>query len=101
MKEWNMLLNGIDSFVYDFDKEEIVFDSSEHSAVAKEIYDSFIKTYNIDKNPREKWAFDIALDCVRNMNDKDKEYLTESYEIDFFWLWLIYSQQIYSLLQSS
>lgn len=84
MKEWNMLLNGIDSFVYDFDKEEIVFDSSEHSAVAKEIYDSFIKTYNIDKNPREKWAFDIALDCVRNMNDKDKEYLTESYEIDFF-----------------
>ena len=51
--------------VYDFDKEEIVFDSSTRSVVAKKMYDSFIKTYNIDKNPREKWAFDIALDCSR------------------------------------
>ena len=82
MKEWYILLDVIDSFVYDFDEEKIVFNDSSCSLAARKMYESYIKTYDISGN--EKWAFDIALDCVRNMKSGDREYLKESCEVDFF-----------------
>lgn len=84
MKEWNYLLDIIDSFVYDKELEEIVFDKTDKSIKAKNTYDNLIKKYNLDEDENQKWAFDIALDCVRNMRDEDRDYLRESYDVDFF-----------------
>jgi len=84
MKEWNYLLNTIDAFVYDKDLEEIVFDESEKSVTAKGIYDNIIENYNLNNDENEKWAFDIALNCVRRMKEDDRNYLRESYDVDFF-----------------
>ena len=83
MKEWHYLLTVIDSFVYDKNLEEIVFSETEEAKKAKSIYENLIKEYNIsDENQR--WALDIALDCVRQMSEKDRTYLRESYDVDFF-----------------
>ena len=84
MKEWNHLLDIIDSFVYDKELEKIVFDKTDKSIKAKNSYDNLIKKYNLDEDENQKWAFDIALDCVRNMRDEDRDYLRESYDVDFF-----------------
>ena len=84
MKEWNFLLNVIDAFVYNDVEEKIVFDNSPISIKAKEYYNTLIAKYHIDSKENQKWAFDIALDCVRNMRDEDRDYLRESYDIDFF-----------------
>lgn len=84
MKEWHYLLTVIDSFVYDKDLEEIVFDNTEKSLEAKKLYNGILKEYNFQNEENEKWAFDIALDCVRKMRDEDRAYLKESYEVDFF-----------------
>lgn len=84
MKEWNFLLNVIDAFVYDNVEEKIVFDNSPISIEAKEYYNTLIEKYHIDSKENQKWAFDIALDCVRNMKESDRNYLKESYEVDFF-----------------
>ena len=84
MKEWNYLLDTIDAFVYDKDLEEIVFDESEKSVTAKGIYDNIIENYNLNNDENEKWAFDIALNCVRRMKEDDRNYLRESYDVDFF-----------------
>lgn len=84
MKEWNHLLNIVDAFTYDKELEKSVFDESEKSRSAKVVYDKIIEEFNLNEDENLKWAFDIALDCVRNMNDEDKDYLTESYDVDFF-----------------
>lgn len=83
MKEWHYLLTVIDSFVYDKDLEEIVFSETEEAKKAKSIYENLIKEYNIN-DENQKWALDIALDCVRQMSEKDRAYLRESYDVDFF-----------------
>lgn len=83
MKEWHYLLTVIDSFVYDKNLEKIVFDETAESQKAKSIYDNLINQYNIN-DENQRWALDIALDCVRQMSDKDRDYLKESYNVDFF-----------------
>ena len=83
MKEWNHLVNIIESFIYDKEVEELIFDESPKALKAKQIYENIIEEYSLN-DESERWAFDIALDCVRNMRDEDRAYLTESYDVDFF-----------------
>lgn len=83
MKEWNHLVNIIESFIYDKEVEELIFDESPKALEAKQIYENIIEEYSLN-DESERWAFDIALDCVRNMRDEDRAYLTESYDVDFF-----------------
>lgn len=73
MKEWHYLLTVIDSFVYDKDLEEIVFSETEEAKKAKSIYENLIEEYNIN-DENQKWALDIALDCVRQMSEKDRAF---------------------------
>ena len=82
MKEWNILVDHIDCYVYDKDKESIIFNDSSESETAHTIYNKFIEKYNI--NDTLKWSFDIALDCIRNLKEEDRQYLRENCEVDFF-----------------
>lgn len=83
MKEWNKLLEIIDTFIYDNATERIIFNSFAQPMIAKEIYDAMVNEYGIGRDENTLWAFDIALDCVRNMKDSDRDYLKESYNIHF------------------
>ena len=56
-------------FVYDFEFEDIqVAEGDEHDA-AQELYDRLTKDCVSDD--ANKWAFDIALDCIRNMTNEE------------------------------
>ena len=66
-------------YVYDFKTESIrVADGPDHDAAldwyAQATKDRF--TYDDDK-----WAFDIALDCIRNMTDEECERIQRDGEI--------------------
>lgn len=83
MKEWHVLLDYIDSYVYNHDTEEIMIKNSPDAPKALALYQKMLKDYSMEEDEYLKWSFDIALDCVREMNDKDRHYLTHSYEVDF------------------
>lgn len=83
MKEWNILLKFIDCYVYDTDKEEVVITDSPNALLAKGLYDTIIKGYGFEGDKNLKWSFDIALDAIRNLNESDREYLSNNYDVDF------------------
>lgn len=83
MKEWNILLKFIDCYVYDTDKEEVVIADSPNALLAKGLYDTIIKGYGFEGDKNLKWSFDIALDAIRNLNESDREYLSNNYGVDF------------------
>ena len=79
MKEWHVLLDYIDSYVYNHDTEEIMIKNSPDAPKALALYQKMLKDYSMEEDEYLKWSFDIALDCVREMNDKDRQYLTHSW----------------------
>ena len=56
-------------------------EDDDHDA-AQELYAQVTK--DAFGSAEEKWAFDIALDCVRNMKDKERERIQKDGEIPFF-----------------
>ena len=82
MKEWNVLVKYIDFYVYDQNLESIIISDSLEAEPARTIYMKFLEKYNI--NDTLKWSFDIALDCIRNLKEEDRQYLKENCEVDFF-----------------
>ena len=69
MKEYNKLMSYRAYYEYDFDCEVIrVVEGEEHDA-AKELYAYIVKNYFLTDD--DKWAFDIALDCVHNFTDEE------------------------------
>ena len=84
MKEWNILVDYIDFYIYDKDSETVIISDSPETGKAKEVYESFLEKYNIKNNRTLKWSFDIALDCIRNLKEEDRAYLRENCEVDFF-----------------
>ena len=69
MKEFNKLMAYRSYYEYDFDCEVVrVIDGEEHDA-AKELYAHIVKNYFLKDD--DKWAFDIALDCVHNFTDEE------------------------------
>lgn len=73
MKEWNELLEYIDEYVYMQEDEEIVIRYSAKAENAKRVYEKGLKLAGKEKY--EKWLYDIALDCVRRLSQKDIEYV--------------------------
>ena len=66
-------------FVYDFDFEDIqVAEGDEHDA-AQALYDQIVK--DCATNDDEKWAVDIALDCIRRMTKEECERIRQDSEI--------------------
>ena len=63
-------------YVYDFKDEAIKVAKGKEQAEASELYAQIVKEkFSDDEEQRafaiDKWAFDIALDCIRNLPDED------------------------------
>jgi hypothetical protein len=76
MMEWQILLDSIDYYSYSKEDEKIHFADGENKAKAENDYKHIITTYEIDKDPEDLWAFDIALDCVRRLSYEDRAYIS-------------------------
>lgn len=87
MKEWQELLNYIDYYVYVEEEEAIIIKHGTKADAAFAEYakgleiligeyvsDSAISQLDKDNNVA-KWKFDIALDCIRRMNEEDRKYI--------------------------
>lgn len=69
-------------FVYDFEFEDIQVAEGEDHDAAQALYDKMTKDCVADAE--DKWAFDIALDCIRNFTDEECANIREQAEIPFF-----------------
>ena len=69
-------------FEYDFESEAILVADGDEHAEAYNLYAQVTKDTFADE--KDKWAFDIALDCVRNMTDEDVECIKKDGEIPNF-----------------
>ena len=67
--EERTLLQYISYYVYDFESEAILVADGDEQATAYDLYAKAAKKLEYF----DKWAFDIALDCVRNFTDKEIE----------------------------
>lgn len=85
MRKYNVLLKYIDTFIYDFDEEKIVFDHSVDGASRGIVwYRRFLTANKLEERSMEKWHFDIALDFLRMMKKESPETFAniEKYEFD-------------------
>lgn len=80
MKELNILLDYIDSYVYDSESEEIMIKHSPDESKALEVYKRTLIAYSIEKSDLLKWHFDIALDCVRRLSEEDRVHYSQNYD---------------------
>ena len=79
MKEFNQLLEYRNYYEYSFDCEAVrVLDGEFHDEATK-LYSHFIKDYFMKDT--DKWAFDIALDCIKNFTDEECNIIKEQEEI--------------------
>ena len=69
-------------YVYDFEFEDIQVAEGEDHDAAQELYEKMTK--DCVANDADKWAFDIALDCIRNFTVEDCANIREHGEIPFF-----------------
>ena len=84
MKEWRVLMDYIDYYVYSYDEEKIIIQDGEKKNKAQFVYEQITKTYGISEKKNNIWAFDIALDCLRNLDDKDRTYIGENPEYHLY-----------------
>ena len=69
-------------YEYDFESETIqVAEGDDHEA-AQELYAQITKDCLTHED--DKWAFDIALDCIRNMTDEDCARIKQEGEIPMY-----------------
>ena len=84
MKEFSKLLKYKAYYMYDYEFEDIqVAEGDDHDA-AQELYAQVTK--DAFGSAEEKWAFDIALDCIRNMPNDQRERIQKEGKIPFFHL---------------
>ena len=69
-------------YVYDFEFEDIQIAEGEDHDAAQALYEKMTKDCVADAE--DKWAFDIALDCIRNFTAEDCANIREQGEIPFF-----------------
>ena len=79
MKKFNELLKYKAYYIYDYEFEDIQIAEGDDHDAAPELYAQVTK--DAFGSAEEKWAFDIALDCVRNMTDKERELIQKQGEI--------------------
>ena len=72
MKEWNILVDYIDFYIYDKDSETVIISDSPEAGKAKEVYESFLEKYNIKNNRTLKWSFDSNIKGNAYFTDKKK-----------------------------
>ena len=69
MKEFNKLLAYLDYYAYDFDCEVIRVRDGDLHDEAKDLYAHIVQDFFLADD--DKWAFDIALDCVRQFTAEE------------------------------
>ncbi len=79
MKEFNELLKYRQYYEYDYDCEAIKVLGGEFHNEATELYSHFVKDYFM--TDKEKWPFDIALDCIKNFTDEECSTIKSQEEI--------------------
>lgn len=69
-------------YVYDFEQEAIYVAEGDESSAAYDLYRKMV----MERCPEleDKWAFDIALDCVRNFTDEECANIREQGSIPFY-----------------
>ena len=80
--EKETLLQYKSYYVYDFECEAILVADGEEQSKAYRLYASMAQQNCPEYE--DKWAFDIALDCVRNMTDAECEQIKKEGEIPFY-----------------
>ncbi len=81
-KEFKEILLHIDSYVYDFENEEIVIKNSPDAISAITSYRHVIEKYAMENEDNLKWCFDIALSCVREADCNLRTSLKQRDNID-------------------
>ena len=72
----------ISYYEYDFKEEAVYIADGDESSKAYNLYREMVTQRCEDLE--QKWALDIALDCVRNMTDEERELIQKQGEIPFF-----------------
>ena len=67
-------------YVYDFKDEAILVAEGDNQGAAYDVYAKTAKQLDYE----DKWAFDIALDCIRNLPDEDIAEIKKQGEIPDF-----------------
>lgn len=67
-------------YIYDFEQEAILVADGEEHGVAYDLYAQTARKLSYD----DKWAFDIALDCIRNMTDEECKRIQMEGNIPFY-----------------
>lgn len=94
MREWQELLEYIDNYVYVTDKEEISIVYNKRAEEADRVYQHFVEEVG-----NQKWQFDIALDCIRKMDEESRTLILNHLDYkDFHFGFGMYirNQYIYS-----
>ena len=81
-KDFNSLFKYKSYYEYDFESETIQVAEGDAHEAAQELYAQITKDCLTHED--DKWAFDIALDCVRNMTDEDCSLIKEKGEIPMY-----------------
>jgi hypothetical protein len=79
MKEFNKLLSFREYYEYDLECEVIRIADGEFRDQAKELYSHIVRDFFLKDD--DKWAFDIALDCVHNFTDEECKIINRQGEI--------------------
>ena len=80
--EKEYLLKYISYYEYEFKEEAVYIADGDESSKAYDLYKDTVKQRCEDLD--QKWALDIALDCVRNMPNDQRERIQKEGEIPFY-----------------
>lgn len=79
MKEFNKLLQYRSYYEYDFECEALRVIEGELHDEAKALYSHIVRDFFLKDD--DKWALDIALDCIHNLKEDDIEFVQKQGEI--------------------
>lgn len=111
MKEWKKFLEYIDYYVYNEEEDKIIIIEGKKKDEASKLYQKAIE-WEIEKvkehlgnnileegaEERIKWLADMALDCVREMPEKDREYISKhTYGTEYHFSYAMYIRNKYHL----
>ena len=80
MKEFNALLKYRGHYIYSLRDEFLRIGYGDDREGAVKTYSDLIK--NLYLQGEERWAFDIALDCVRRFTEEEIDTITRNKEIE-------------------
>lgn len=79
MEDFNKLIKYRSYYEYDFGCEALRVNEGEDSEEAQKLYSHFVRDYFLDGD--DKWALDIAIDCVHNFTNEEIEIIQRQEEI--------------------